>query len=268
MTRLLAKLVLLISLLVSPVALAGSAAADKPTLPMAKVAAFTDSLQQDLAARGANIAIVARVGRARADLPDGIAFTHVAYWVYSRIERADGTAHLGYRAYNLYQLADDPTTSRLIQDSPAEFFAGAHRLEAGVIIPDARLQRKLLEVIASPTYAALHNPHYSVLANPRTGQFQNCTEHTLDVLMASLYGTSDKAQIKANIAAHFPAQQVKIGGAKRLLAPALSGAYSTADHGPRIETATFGAIARFMAEHDLSEQIYRYTLNGAEGFGS
>ncbi|MEM1378645.1 MAG: DUF2145 domain-containing protein [Pseudomonadota bacterium] len=67
---------------------------------------------------------MARVGRDRADLPDGIDFTHVAYWIYSRIERADGTSYYGYRAYNLYQLSDDPTTSRLIQDSPTDFFAG------------------------------------------------------------------------------------------------------------------------------------------------
>ena len=59
-------------------------------------------------------------------------------------------------------------------------------------------------------------------ANPASPRFQNCTEHTLDILMASLYDTSDQMQIKANIAAHFDPQPVRIGGVKRLLAPAAS----------------------------------------------
>ncbi len=79
-----------------------------------------------------------------------------------------GQLQRGYRVYNLYQLDGDQTRSRLVQNSPADFFAGAHRLDAGVIIPDVRLQKKLLSVIASPTYSALHNPQYSVLANPNT----------------------------------------------------------------------------------------------------
>lgn len=258
--------VLILSLLLPSLAGAGSAEGAKPVLPRTEVAAFADGLQRDLAARGANVALVARVGRDRADLPAGIDFTHVAYWVYSEIKRADGSTYYGYRAYNLYQLADDPTRSRLVQDSPADFFAGAHALDAGVVIPDPRLQRKLLDVIASPTYSDLHNASYSVLANPATPQFQNCTEHTLDVLIASLYGTGDQAQIKVNIAAHFDPQEVRIGGLKRLFAPAASGALTTADHGRSINTATFGSIARFMAAHDLSTQIYRYTPNGAEPF--
>lgn len=121
-------------------------------------------------------------------------------------------------------------------------------------------------MIASPTYSHLHNARYSVLANPHTPQFQNCTEHTLDVLVASLYGTDDQTQIKANIAAHFDPQEVRIGALKRMLAPAASGALTTVDHGATIETATFGAIARFMATHNLSDQIYRYTPAGAEPF--
>jgi hypothetical protein len=146
-----------------------------------------------------------------------------------------------------------------VQDSPADFFAGAHRLDAGVIIPDPRLQAKLPGVIASPTYAALHNPRYAVLANPATARFQNCTEPTLDVLMASLCGISDPARIKASIAAHFVPRPVRIGAIKRLLAPLASGALTTADHDEPIASATFGAIARLVRGHDLAREIYRIT---------
>jgi hypothetical protein len=237
---------------------AGSDAAGAPILPAAQVATFAERVERDLAARDAQVAIVARMGR-DGDLPEGIRYTHVAFWVHSDITDASGAARRGHRAWNLCQTPDDDTRSSLVQDSPADFFAGAHRLDAGVIIPDPRLQAKLPGVIASPTYAALHNPRYAVLANPATARFQNCTEPTLDVLMASLCGISDPARIKASIAAHFVPRPVRIGAIKRLLAPLASGALTTADHDGPIAAATFGAIARFMRRHDLAREIYRIT---------
>jgi len=259
MSRVLFALFLLVVTLLPIASFAGSSAASHPVLPADEVAAFSNKVQRDLAMRGANVAIVSRVGRDPAVLPDGINYTHVAFWVYARITKADGSTGMGYRVYNLYQREGDLTRSDLVQDSPDDFFAGAHSLDAGIIIPDPRLQRQLLEVITSPTYANLHNPSYSVLANPRSGQFQNCTEHTLDVLMAALYDTQDPAQIKANIAAYFTPQPVQLGGLQRLLAPAASQALTTADHGSSVGTATFGSIARFMEANTLHDEIYRIT---------
>ncbi len=245
---------------------AGSSSASNPVLPVAEVSTFADQVQKDLAARGVRVAIVGRMGRDPDSLPEGVTYTHLGFWVFSRITMSDGRTGEGYRVYNLYQRAGDRTVSDLIQDSPADFFAGAKRLDAGIIIPDPRLQTKLLQVIGSPTYAALHNPRYSVLANPATDQFQNCTEHTLNVVMAAVYDTADPAQIKANIAAHFQPQVIAVDGLQRALAPALSQALSTADHGPVVGTATFGSLARFMQTHDLSAQTYRITPQGAFRF--
>ena len=259
MRRFIGIIALAAATLLSGMAAAGSSAASNPVLPAGDVARFANRVQQDLAARGANVAIVARVGRDPALLPDGINYTHVAFWVYSRIKLADGSTGTGYRMYILYQRNGELTRSDLLQDTPGDFFAGAHALDAGVIIPDPRLQQKLLAVITSPTYADLHNPSYSVLANPNSSHFQNCTEHTLDVLMAALYDTSDVRQIKANIAAHFAPQQVHLHGLQRLLAPAASQALPTADHGAKVRTTTFGAIARFMEDNDLSTLTYRVT---------
>jgi len=250
----------LIAMLALPTAtLAGSSPATNPTLPTAQVSHFADRVQNDLAARGAHVAIVARMGRDPSLLPDGVTYTHVAFWVYATITHSDGTTGKGYRVYNLYQLPNDPSQSALIQDSPRDFFAGAVQLDAGIIIPKPQLQQKLLKVITSPTYGALHNPRYSVLANPRSTQFQNCTEHTVDVLMAALYNTSDPARIKANVAAHFTAQPIAVGGLKRTLAAMASAAMTTADHGPNVSTATFGTINTFMQRHDLQTTSYRIT---------
>ena len=147
----------------------------------------------------------------------------------------------------------------MIQDSPADFFAGAQRLDAGVIIPDKRLQKKLFAVIASPTYKALHNKRYSVLSNPNSNQFQNCTEHLMDVMMAGLYGTRDKSQIKANMAAHFTPSVIKVSAEKRVWAPVLSQALTTWDYGEQIRTATFGSIVKFMKQHKLASKVMRIT---------
>ena len=259
MTRFLTLIFFTLTTFLPMAAQAGSSEAGRSYLPKAQVAAFANRVQQDLAARGAHVAIVARMGRDPALLPGGVTYTHVGFWVYSEITRADGSTGRGYRVYNLYQQAGNSARSDLVQDSPADFFAGAHRLDAGVIIPDPRLQKKLLRVIASPTYAALHNPQYSVLANPNTNTFQNCTEHTLDVVMASLYGTHDSRQIKSNITAYFQPQPISISGTKRFLAPVASQAFTTSDHGANVATATFGSIARFMKAHDLSAKTYRIT---------
>ena len=154
------------------------------------------------------------------------------------------------------------TRSHLVQDTPAEFYAGAYRLDAGIIIPDITLQRKLLETIAGPTYSDLHNEDYSVLANPTNTRFQNCTEHTLDVLFSSLYRTADRGRIKANIAAYFEPHPIEVSGFKRLLAPVTSAALRTSDRGVGIATATFGSIGRFMTNYELAEAVFTLTPDG------
>jgi hypothetical protein len=265
MKRLFAALILALSAAVPSLAWAGSTEGDKPVLPAQDVASFADEVQHSLAAHGAHVAIVGRVGRDPDVLPEGIEYTHVAFWVYSQIKEADGSTGTGYRVYNLYQGIEDDTRSSLVQEDPARFFSGVYELNAGIIIPDPRMQERLLDVIASPTYAALHNPSYAVLANPRSTTYQNCTEHTLDVIMAGIYQTNDIPQIKANVAAYFDPQHVQIGGMKRLFAPAMSAAFTTSDHDDRIETATFRSIARFMEENALSSEVYSLHPGGTVG---
>lgn len=257
MKRFLSGIAALLAFAVPTVAAAGSSEATATHLPIEEVAAFATGVERDLATRGAQVAIVARVGRDPDTLPEGLSYTHVAYWVYSRIHKDDGTITTGYRVYNLYQIDGDLTRSRLVQDSPTDFFAGAYALDAGIIVPKPALQAKILSVIDGPTYSALHNPRYAVLANPASKVYQNCTEHTLDVLMASLYDTGDRDRIKANIAAHFEAQPIAVSRVKRYLAPAMSAALVTSDHGEEIRTATFGSIGRFMQRYDLSDDTYR-----------
>lgn len=238
---------------------AGSRQSENPVLPIEQVSAFADRVQVELAVRGAHVAIVSRVGRDPAELPDGIRYTHVGLWVYSDITMEDGRTVRGYAVRNLYQRSGDLDVSDLVQDYPADFFAGAFSLDAGVIIPDPRLQAKLLEVLGSPTYEKLHNPNYSVIANPENDAYQNCTEHTLNLLMAALYDTDDLDRIKANIRAHFEPQAIDISPVKRLVGPLVMDGVAVGDQNGTIRTSTFTTIARFMASHELSEGTWRMT---------
>lgn len=240
-------------------AAAGSSENGKMHLPAEETAAFSDQVQLNLAARGAGIAIVARTGRPPKTLPEGVTYTHTALWVYSTIKAPDGSSAKGYRVYNLYQDQNDLTRSTLVQEAPADFFRSAHTLDTGVIIPAPQLQRKLLKAIASPVYPALHNPNYSVLSNPNTTQFQNCNELTLDLLIASIHGTTDKSRIKARIAAEFHPQPIRISGLKRFLAPAASAALTTSDHGKGVATVTFGSLARYLRAKNLASEVYQLT---------
>jgi hypothetical protein len=220
-----------------------------------QIIAFAKKIERTLADKGARVAILARMGRPVAELPEGMHFTHVGFAVYSQITTADGRNVPGYAIYNLYQQDDRPDVSDLIQDFPVDFFAGIAQLEAGIIIPSADLQQRLLDVIASPIYKALHDPHYSVIANPFTLGRQNCTEFVLDVVNAAIYQTSDIKVIKANEQAYFTAQPVNVNPFKLMLGSMFSAEVSTSDQpGPPV-TATFEKIGEYLQKYDSGSAV-------------
>lgn len=220
-----------------------------------QVVNFSKKVERQLAGQGAHVALLARMGRPASELPEGMHFTHVAFAVYSEITTADQRQLPGYAIYNLYQKDGRPDVSELVQDFPVDFFSGVAELEAGIIVPSAELQRRLLEVIASPTYGALHDPHYSLIANPYTLGRQNCTEFVLDVIQAAIYQTSELSQIKANTRAHFAAQPVNVNRFKLLLGSLFSAEISTSDQNGQPQTATFETIGQYLQQYDSGSQV-------------
>lgn len=232
-----------------------SAAGEEVHFTPEQIVKFAKKVEKTLAAKGARVAILARMGRPKSELPEGMHFTHVAFAVYSEITTSDGRKMPGYSIYNLYQKNDHPDVSDLVQDFPVDFFAGVAELEAGIIVPSAELQKRLLEVIASPTYAAMHEPHYSVIANPYTLGKQNCTEFVLDVTNAAIYQTDDINKIKANEKAYFVAQPVNVNPFKLILGSMFSAEVSTSDqNGPPV-TATFEKIGEYLQKYDAGSEI-------------
>ena len=132
----------------------------------------------------------------------------------------------------------------------------AYQLRAGIIIPAPELQARLLSIINSPTYPKLHNPAYSVVANPFERRYQNCTDFVLDVLTAAIYRTDDVAIIKADEKAYFTPQLIKVDGLRRLFAPIFVSGMHTDDQGGEIHTATFQSIAGFMRTYKLASEVF------------
>ncbi len=256
MLNLLKKLALLWLLIALP-AYAGSQAGGEIQFTPQQITSFAKKVEKNLAAKGAYVAILARMGRPASEMPEGMHYTHVAFAVYSQITTADGRKVPGYAIYNLYQKDDQPDVSTLVQDFPVDFFSGVAVLEAGIVIPSPELQKRLLNVIGSPTYAALHDPRYSLIANPYTLGRQNCTEHTLDVLNAAIYETSDINKIKIAERKFFKAQSVNVSPFKLMFGAMFSAQITTADQPKSVpETATFETIAAYLKQYDQGSEMY------------
>ena len=237
----------------------GSSANAETHFSAEQIIKFAKKVERALAIEGARVAIVARMGRPLSEMPEGMHFTHVAFAVYSNITVANGTSVPGYAIYNLYQKDDKPNVSELVQDFPVDFFAGVAQLEAGILIPSQELQQRLLEVIASPTYTSLHEPRYSLIANPYTLGRQNCTEFVLDIVNAAIYQTSDIKIIKANTKAYFKAQPVNVSPIKLMLGSMFSSEVTTSDQKGRAVTATFEKISDYLQRYDQGAKVLTLT---------
>lgn len=232
---------------------AGSQQHGEPSFLPEAIATFSKDVEKYAANQGARAFIIARRGRPIEDMPEGIRFTHTAIAIYSSIQLGNGATAKGYAIHNLYQDAEEQGVSHLITDYPVDFFWGAYALEAGIIIPSVTVQQALINMYSEDKAKLLHNPRYSVVANPFNSERQNCTEYTLDVLNASVYSTTDIAQLKANAKAYFTPQKVNMSRAKLGLASMFSDGVTLSDHGRTVETTTFGSLARYMQKYHLSE---------------
>ncbi len=243
-------------------AISGSQAGGEPVFfTPDQIGAFAKQVEMTVAEKGARVFIIGRQGRPAEELPEGIHYTHTAFGVYSRITMEDGSVVPGYAIYNLYQRQSEPDVSDLVVDYPVDFFAGVYELRAGIIIPSPELQRRLLDVISSATYSALHNPHYSVIANPFNSQYQNCTEHTLDVLNAAIYQTADIEELKRNAAAYFRPQRIKVNPLKLILGSLFMEDLFVSDHPGPVATSTFTTIQRYLREYNLVDTVLTITPN-------
>lgn len=245
-------IVVLILCLVSSFADAGSNQATESKFKPKEIARFAKSVEKYAAKHGARAFIIARLGQPKSKLPKGIDFTHTAIAVYSEITLSDGKRVRGYAIHNLYQDANDFGNSSLVTDYPVDFFWGVHELKAGIIIPTPELQNKIIDVIESGKNKMLHNSKYSLVANPFNNEYQNCTEHTLNIINSAIYQTTDMKQLKVNTRAYFEPQRVNVSRFKLALGNMFSDGIHTKDHQGKIRTTSFSSIAEYLHKYQLA----------------
>lgn len=258
-----AKIIFILMTLFCVPTWAGSQANKQALVEPRKIVKFAKDVEKYAAAKGARAFIIARVGRPQKDLPKGIHYTHTAIAVYSNIQLASGETAQGYAIHNLYQVDGKPNKSQLVQDYPVDFFWGAQTLKAGIIIPSDDIQTRLIELIASGKNADLHNPNYSVIANPMNSQLQNCTEHTLDLVNAAIYQSTNIEKLKANTRAHYTPQRVRTSRFKLMFGSMLMDDVTTKDHKGKIATATFGSINKYLDQYELVQHGVTLYADGA-----
>jgi len=229
------------------------------SISTARTVEFAKQVEKSLASHGARVAFVARVGRPPAELPRGLQYTHVGLAVYSRISTIDGKTIPGYATYNLYQKQNQSNRSELVQDYMLDFFSGVQVLKAGMLIPDEKLQKKLLQRIVDGSFNELHNERYSLLSNPYNNRYQNCNEYLLNLIQASIYNTTDMQFVKQSIQQHFQAWPVPVNPLGIILGGLFRQEIAVNDHRGRFETVTFGSLVAYLENYDLAKIHYTLT---------
>lgn len=220
---------------------------------------FAKQVEQELARKGARVAIVFRTNRPHGTLPPGVGYTHGAFWVYSDLKTEDGRRLKGYAVHNLYHGNGETlprTLSYLKQDFPYDFVRGSGVEDVAVLIPSPEMQRRLASLIGTQDYESLHIRDYSLIAHPHDARYQNCVEFMLDVIAAAAWETRDYSQIKANLAAHFRPTPIRTHFLQRALGPSVDPRIRLEDHKGGIETATYESLTAFMDAHGLMSEAY------------
>ncbi|MEM7492668.1 MAG: DUF2145 domain-containing protein [Pseudomonadota bacterium] len=234
-----------------------------------EAADYSKDIEKKLASDGTRVAIVFRAGRSRDKLPDGIDYTHGAFWVYQPIQRDDGSRMNGYVVWNLYHGDGETlsqTQSELVQDFPFDFVSGAKAEDVAVIIPTPAMQKRIMTMMADGRYDAVHDPDYSVIASPFDDKYQNCTEFLLDVIAAAVWQTTDYQQLKVNLSEHFEASTVKTGPLARLFGPLVDEQVKLGDHrGKPIRTVSYGSLATFMLDNGYADKTFKLTPDTVRG---
>ncbi|HEU5080189.1 MAG TPA: DUF2145 domain-containing protein [Opitutaceae bacterium] len=209
-----------------------------------------------------NVGIIARAGRPRAQMPRGISYTHVAFVVFEPVRAADGTVFHTYTVYNLYQRGEGHSDqSYLKQDLTYDFVAGTYESDIAVCVPDEVLQRRILAVIRSPAYVALHNPDYNLLTNPWVDRYDNCVTHTLKVCVAAIYGTDERGRIYDDIRAYFKPTPVHLGPLQAIGTNFIKAISREDIDQSGFQTATYGSLKTFLDSNHLMKEAFTVTMN-------
>lgn len=209
----------------------------------------------ELSSQKVRAAIISRSGQKRSKLPDGVMFTHSAFWIYEPKDIETGTAPY-YKVYNLYHGEENRLVSSLVKDDPADFLRLTREHDVGIIIPTEDTQDKLIAYINSPRYGEVHQVNYSLISNPYDSRFQNCNEFMLDSLAAMFWETPNTTEIKSRFETVLKPTELKASFARRKVGPIVDERLIMTDHEDKILTTTRQTLAQFLDSQGALERAY------------
>jgi len=196
-------------------------------------------------------AIISRAGQKRSKLPDGVLFTHSAFWI---AEPKDGEPH--YAVYNLYHGEENRLVSSLVKDDPADFLHLTREHDVGIIILTVEAQQKLIEYIKSPRYGEVHQINYSLISNPFDARLQNCNEFMLDSMAAMFWDTPNSTEIKERYKDVLKPTELEASFIRRKIGPVVDERLLMDDHGENILTTTRQTLAQFLDSQGALDKAY------------
>lgn len=214
---------------------------------------YGNQISQSLHKRKVKAAIISRSGQPRDKLPQGVMFTHSAFFL-----RDEDTEE--YVVYNLYHGEDNRLISSLVADTPADFLRLLKEKDAGFIIPNQDTQQKLYNYIHSNDYGAVHQVNYSLISNPYDARYQNCNEFMLDTLASMVWGITDSTQIKTRFKTGLRPSELKASLIRRYIGPLVDERLIMEDHENKIWTTTSQTLANFLADENLLGEHYVLNL--------
>ena len=220
----------------------------EPTYPQDVREEFGRQVTENLKAKGVKIAIVSRAGQAREKLPDGILFTHSAFWVLN----VSGN----YNVWNLYHGEKNRLVSSLVVDTPADFLRLTQEPDVGILVPTLAAQDRMVVYLKSPKYGAVHQVNYSLISNPLDSRFQNCNEFMLDTLAALFWETENTAQIKARLKTYLTPAVINASWARRTIGPKVDERLIMDDQNKIILTTTRATLSQFLERESALAEDY------------
>ena len=219
---------------------------------------YGKTITAELRKKNVKAAIVSRSGQPRNKLPEGVMFTHSAFFLYQPETQ-------NYAVYNLYHGEENRLVSTLVADTPADFLRLLRERDAGFIIPDAETQEQLYNYILSPQYGAVHQVNYSLISNPYDPRMQNCNEFMLDTLAAMVWETTDSLAIKGRFQDTLRPSELKASFIRRHIGPLVDERLIMTDHADKIWTTTSQTLANFLEDEGRLAGHYALNLEtGAE----
>ncbi len=215
--------------------------------------AYGKTITQNLRANNVKAAIISRSGQPREKLPEGVMFTHSAFFLYE--PETDN-----YAVYNLYHGEENRLISSLATDTPADFLRLLRERDAGLIIPTPEFQDTLADYIRSEKYGEVHQVDYSLISNPYDARFQNCNEYMLDSLAALVWDTKDISEIKARFKEMLRPSELKANFIRRHIGPLVDERLVMDDHDDKIWTVTSQTLANFLADEGQLQSHYMIDL--------